>query len=150
MTDEHFLVSVLIAHQTLLWHFSLQELNILTFYSPFDIICMTQVMSLTMLLHVVQNNDCRDEVYDLASRQQVQITTAIAAAVTVNPVELQFALWRRANFVKVVGFHHRRRDVKNDWAAAQVHADGAFFLVVLHVSSTTKRSLDYMLVRSYH
>lgn len=100
-------------------------------------------MSLAVLLPVVQNDHRRDEVHDLAGRQQMQITAAVATSVSVDPVELQFALRRRANFVKVVGFHHGRRDVKNDRSAAQVHADGAFLLVVLHVPGAANRSRVY-------
>jgi len=56
--------------------------------SPFDIVRVTQVMSLAVLLHIVQNNDRRDEVDDLAGRQQVQIAAAVATPIPVNPVEL--------------------------------------------------------------
>lgn len=100
---------------------------------------MTQVVSLTVLLHIVENHDRRNEIHDLAGRQQVQIATAVATSVSVDPVKLQFALRRCAYFVKVVGLHHGRRDVKNNRSAAQVHADGAFLVVVLHVSGAANK-----------
>jgi len=56
--------------------------------SPFDVVRVTQVMPLAVLLHIVQNNDRRDEVDDLAGGQQVQIAAAVATPIPVNPVEL--------------------------------------------------------------
>lgn len=48
--------------------------------------------------------------------------------------------------MKIVGFYHERRDVKDDRSAAQIHANGALLLVVLHISGATKRSLVFIFV----
>lgn len=72
---------------------------------PFYVIRMTQVMPLTVFLHIVEDHHSCHEVNDFPSWQQMQITSTIPAPVTVNPVEFQFALGRCADFVKVVGLH---------------------------------------------
>lgn len=104
--------------------------------SPFDIVRMTQIMPLVMLLHVVQDDHGRDKINDFSSWQQMQITSTISTSVTVHPVEFQFVLGRCADFVKVVRFHQRCWNVKDDKSAPQVHADGTFLLIILHVSGT--------------
>lgn len=48
--------------------------------------------------------------------------------------------------MKIVGFYHGRRDVKDDRSAAQIHANGALLLVVLHISGAAKRSLVFTFV----
>lgn len=50
---------------------------------PFDIVVVTEVVSLLLLLRVVQNHHRGVEVHDLTCGQQVQVGAAVPAAVSV-------------------------------------------------------------------
>lgn len=52
-------------------------------FSPFDVICVSCVVSLQLLVHIKQDNHRGDEVHRLPGGQQVEIGATVATTVAV-------------------------------------------------------------------
>ena len=53
-------------------------------YSPLDIIGVAQIMPLHLFFHIVQHDDCRNEVDHLSSWQQVQVAPAVSSPIPIS------------------------------------------------------------------
>jgi len=59
----------------------------------FDFFCVAEVVPLTVLLCVEQNDDGGHEVNDLSSGKKVKVRPGIPTSVAVYPLQFEFVWW---------------------------------------------------------
>ncbi len=53
-------------------------------FSPFDVICVSSVVSLQLLIHIVQDDHWGDEIHRFSSGQQVKVGATVSTAVAIT------------------------------------------------------------------
>ena len=104
--------------------------NYLFFISPFDVFCVTQVMSLAMLFSVEEDHNGRHEVHDFACGQQVQVGPGVPPSVAVNPLKLGLEVWRWGHLGQGVRLDHGSRSEELNGTSSHEHLHVALVGIV--------------------
>lgn len=88
-------------------------------FLPFNVVRVSNVMSLGLLVDIVEHNDGRHKVCHLTGRQLIQIRSAIFAPIPVHPIQFQFLTRRRLHFPNVERVSHIGRRMQYDRSTAQ-------------------------------
>lgn len=88
-------------------------------FLPFNVVRVSNVMSLGLFIHIVEHDDGRHKVRHLAGRQLIQIRATIFAPIAVHPIQFQFFAWRRLHLADVKGVSDIGRRMQDDRSTAQ-------------------------------